>query len=223
MNKRITRLFKVMWSTLNDNATEQVDPTEVQDDRLMKDLKNIHGSYSELIQDIQTDIQNYKQSIGQSIALIERKKNHLRSNKTDIINLEREMINANLVLENTATLLKNSGKTDKEIEQDTEYLRCYDIYRGVRSSLEKKKIRIQQFEEEIKQEQNTLESHKLRIVVLRNDLDKIEIKNEVVVDLIQAHGKEDIAETLSRISMIDITSELTKSRENSVKISEGIS
>lgn len=88
--------------------------------------------------------------------------------------------------------------------------------------LDKKMARIRQLDDEIKQEQNTFESHKLRIVVLRDNLDKIQIKNEVVTDLIMAHGREDIAETLSRISMVDITTELTKSRENGVKITEVI-
>lgn len=223
MNRRITKLFKVMWATLNEKDTEEIDGTEVQDDQLMEDLKKIHSSYKKLIQDIQTDIQGYKQAIGKSIALIEEKKSQLRCNKTDIIHLEKELINANLVLENTTTFLQNSGKTNKEIEQDSEYLRCYDTHRGVRSSLEKKKVNIGQLEEEIKQEQNTLESHKLHIVGLRNDLNKIEIKNEVVTDLIMAHGKENITEVLSRIKMVDITTELTKSPENGGKITESIS
>ncbi|RKU28319.1 hypothetical protein C6497_08860 [Candidatus Poribacteria bacterium] len=223
MNKRFTRFFKVLWGTLNEQAKEKANKTKVKDDRLMEDLKNIHASYRELIQNIQTNIQSYKQAIGQSIALIEQKKNQLRCDKTDIIHLEKELITANLVLESTTTLLKNSGNTNEQIEQDTKYLRCYDTQRGVRSSLDKKKVRIGQLEDEIKKEQNTLESHKLRIVVLREGLDKIEIKNEVVTDLIMTHGKEDIAETLSRISMVDITTELTISHENGVKITESIS
>ncbi|MCG9129644.1 hypothetical protein JT359_18800 [Candidatus Poribacteria bacterium] len=207
MNIKIYKFIKGKWGRLKENITKQRQSSDEQNDRLMIDLKNIHGSYGELIQDIQTDIQCYKQAIGKSISLIEQKNNQLRYTKSDISNLERELITADLILENTTNLLRNTGKTEVEFAQDTEYLRCYDTHRGIRSSLEKKKVRIGQLAEEIKHEQKTLEAYKLRIVVLRDDLDKIEIKNEVVADLIVVHGKADCAETLSQISMVDMTTE----------------
>lgn len=102
MANSITRYFKGIWYALIGRAQKQAD-------RHTQNLKAVRAAYEVLIRVKQEDVQRYKNVIGQSIALIEQKKNTLRGVTNDIVELERMKAGAIDKAESTAAELRDAG------------------------------------------------------------------------------------------------------------------
>ncbi len=207
MANGFTRFFKAIWYTLTGRAHEQAD-------RLMENPEAVRGAYEDIIRDKQGNIQRYKQAIGQLIALVEQKKNSLKGLTDDIDKLEQMKAGAIAKAKSTAAALQEAGTPDGEIKQDPDYVRCVSSYNDFHSTLEEKNARVTELEEDIERAQGDIESHKLQIISLHRDLDKIKTEqSEAVADLITAREQEDIADMLSGISTDGTSAELSRMRE----------
>lgn len=222
MTNPIARLLKMFWYALTNHAQEHAEcPTNK--DRLLEDLNTVQGSYANHIQGIQADIQFCKQAMGRSIALIEKKKNILRCVTIEINELRLSRADANSNLKNTTILLRQSGISDKDMEQHPNYISCHTSYMEFDSIIEIKHARLPKIEQEIEDAHDSFESHKLQITILRRDLENVKTKNEVVTDLIEAHRKEMNVETFSGINLIDFSAELTRTSENKQNATKRVS
>ena len=207
MANGITRFFKAIWYTLTGRAHEQAD-------KLMENPEAIRGAYEDVIRDKQGNIQRYKSAIGQLIALVEQKKNSVKSLTTDIDKFEQMKAGAINKAKSTAAELQKAGTPDEEIKQDPDYVRCVTSYNDFHSTLEEKNARVAELEEDIERAQADIESHKIQINSLARDLNKIKTEqSEAVADLITAKEQEEIADMLSGISMDGTSAELTRMRE----------
>ncbi len=207
MANGFTRFFKAIWYTLTGRAHDQAD-------KLMEDPHAIRGAYEGIIRDKQDNIQQYKQAIGQLIALVEQKKNSLKALTDDIDRLEKMKAGAIAKAKSTAAELQQAGTPDEEIKQHPEYVRCVGSYNDFHSTLEEKNARISELEADIDRAQNDIEAHKLQITGLARDLDKIKTEqSEAVADLITANQQEEIADMLSGISTDGTSAELSRMRE----------
>ncbi len=207
MANGFTRFFRAIWHTLTGRAHEQAD-------KLMEDPNAIRGAYEDIIRDKQGNIQRYKQAIGQLIALVEQKKTSLKGLTDDIDKLEQMKAGAIAKAKSTAAELQQAGTPDEEIKQHPEYVRCVSSYNDFHSTLEEKNARVIELEEDIERAQADIESHKLQIIGLTRDLDKIKTEqSEAVADLITAREQEDIADMLSGISTDGTSAELSRMRE----------
>ena len=119
------------------------------------------------------DIQRYKNVIGQSIALIENKKNSLKGLTDDIDKLEKMKAGAITKSKNKAAELRDSGASDKEIKQHPDYVRHITSYNDYHTTLEEKNARVAKLEQDIERAQEDIETHKLQITTLHRELDKL--------------------------------------------------
>lgn len=207
MANGITRFFKAIWYSLTGRAHEQAD-------KLMENPEAIRGAYEDIISDKQGNIQQYKQAIGQLIALVEQKKQSVKKLTDEVDDFEKKKAGAIAMAKNTATNLQKSGTSDEDIKEHPEYTRCVAAFNDFHSTLDEKNARIDELEEDIERAQEDIETHKLQITGLHRDLDKIKTEqSEAVAELITAGQQEDIADMLSGISRDGTSAELTRMRE----------
>ena len=207
MANGITRFFKAIWYTLTGRAHETAD-------RMMENPEAVRGAYEDIISDKKGNIQNYKQAIGQLIALVEQKRTSVKTLTDEVSNLEELKAGAIAKAQQTAADLQKEGMTPEEVKQHAEYTRCVTAYQEFNTNLEEKEARITELEGEIENAQADIDSHKVQITSLHRDLDKIkDEQSEAVADLITAREQEEIADMLSGISMDGTSAELSRMRE----------
>jgi len=207
MANGFTRFFKAIWYTLSGRAHESAD-------RMMEDPEAVRGAYEDIISDKKGNINRYKSAIGQLIASVEQKRTSVKSLTDEVENLEELKAGAIAKAQQTAAQLQGEGLSQEEIKVHAEYTRCVTAYQDFNSNLTEKTGQITEFENEIESAQADIESHKLQIISLHRDLDKIKSEqSEAVADLITAREQEEIADMLSGISMDGTSAELSRMRE----------
>ena len=162
----ITRYFKGIWYALIGQAQRQSN-------RHTHNLKAVRAAYEVLIRVKRENIQRYKNVIGQTIALIEQKKNALRGVTNEIDKLEQMKTGAIDKAKNTAAELQKTGLSAEEIEQHPDYVRHITSYNDYHSTLEEKNARIDELKQDIGRAQEDIETHKLQITGLHRDLNKL--------------------------------------------------
>ena len=207
MANGFTRFFRAIWYTLTGRAHEQAD-------KLMENPEAVRGAFERIIRDKMDNIQQYKAAIGQLIALVENKKNSLKSLTEDVERFEKLKAGAIQKAKATAAELQQQGVADEEIKQNAEYVKCVTAYQDFHSTLEEKNVRITELEADIERSQKEIDTHKNQIQTVQRDLNKIkEEQSETVGDLIIAKEQEQIADMMSGISTDGTSEELSRMRE----------
>lgn len=169
---------------------------------LVDNIDAVRQSYEDIINDKKDNIQSYKQAIGHLIAIVEQKKNSLKSVTEKLDKLEQMKKAVTAKAESVSLELKLSGLSDREIERHPDYTRCIDSSNDFNSTVMKKKSRIAELEDDIKRGQADLERHKTNITYLHRDVEKIKTEqSEAIADLITAREKEEINGILSDINV----------------------
>lgn len=207
MANGFTRFFRAIWYTLTGRAHEQAD-------KLMEDPNAVRGAFERIIRDKMENIQNYKNAIGQLIALVENKKGSLKKLTEDVEKFEKMKTGAIQKAKATAAELQQQGIADEEIKQNAEYVKCVTAYQDFQSTLDEKNARITELEADIERAQKDIDSHKNQMQTLHRDLGKIkEEQSETVADLITAREQEQISDMMSGISTDGTSEELSRMRE----------
>lgn len=207
MANGFTRFFRAIWYTLTGRAHEQAD-------KLMEDPNAVRGAFERIIRDKMDNIQNYKNAIGQLIALVENKKGSLKKLTEDVEKFEKMKTGAIQKAKATAAELQQQGIADEEIKQNAEYVKCVTAYQDFQSTLDEKNARITELEADIERAQKDIDSHKNQMHTLHRDLSKIkEEQSETVADLITAREQEQISDMMSGISTDGTSEELSRMRE----------
>ncbi len=207
MANGFTRFFRAIWYTLTGRAHEQAD-------KLMEDPNAVRGAFERIIRDKMENIQNYKNAIGQLIALVENKKGSLKKLTEDVEKFETMKTGAIQKAKATAAELQQQGIADEEIKQNAEYVKCVTAYQDFQSTLDEKNARITELEADIERAQKDIDSHKNQMQTLHRDLGKIkEEQSETVADLITAREQEQISDMMSGISTDGTSEELSRMRE----------
>ncbi len=207
MANGFTRFFRAIWYTLTGRAHEQAD-------KLMEDPNAVRGAFERIIRDKMENIQNYKNAIGQLIALVENKKGSLKKLTEDVEKFEKMKTGAIQKAKATAAELQQQGVADEEIKQNAEYVKCVTAYQDFQSTLDEKNARITELEADIERAQKDIDSHKNQMQTLHRDLGKIkEEQSETVADLITAREQEQISDMMSGISTDGTSEELSRMRE----------
>ena len=207
MASGIGRLFKAIWYTLTGRSHELSD-------RMMENPEAIRGAYEKIITDKKANVQRYKSSISQLMALVKRKERTVQNLTDDVDRLERLKVGALAKAKRIAEDLQKQGQAQEVIKQNPEYARCVDAYNDFNSTLEEKNARIQELEADIENAQEDINSHMAQISALHRDLDKIKQEQaEAVADLITAREQEQIADMLSGISTDGTSAELARMRD----------
>ena len=169
---------------------------------LIDNLDAVRQTYEDIIDDNRNNIQRYKQAIGQLIALIEQKKNSLKGVIDDLDKLNQMKKAATAKSKNISLELKESGLSDREIEQHPDYTLCISSYNDFDSTVKEKKARVDELEQDIERAQGDIEHHKSNITHLHRDVKKIQTEqSDAIADLITAREKEGINVILSDIKV----------------------
>ena len=231
MQNGITRLYNAIWYTQVGRALEQAEQFTDYDEMFEENNDDIihhydqsdthkvipeaiRGAYEDIIRDKQSNIQRYKQAIGQLIALVEQKKSSLKGLTKDIDKLEKMKAGAIAKTKSTAAELQQAGTLEEEIKQHPDYVRCVTSYNDYHATVVEKNALIEKLEQGIERAQADIDNHKNQISVLHCDLEKIKTeKSEAVADLIEAREREEINNMLSGNSAEDTSAELMRIRE----------
>jgi len=173
MINSITRYFKGIWYALIGRA-------HMQAAKLSENPEAVRGAYEVIIHNKQLNILRYKEMIGQSLALIEQKKNSLRNLTNEIDELEQMRAGAIAKAKSTAAELQEADTSDEEIKQHPDYVLHITSYNDYHSTLEEKHTRSAKLERDIKRAQEDIESYKLELTTLHRDLDKIKSEQSSV-------------------------------------------
>ncbi len=207
MANGFTRFFRAIWYSLTGRAHEQAD-------RILEDPNAVRGAFESIISDKMESLQQYKNAIGQLMALVEKKKGSLKSLTEDVEKLEILKTGAIQKAKSTAAELQQQGTADEEIKQNAEYVKCVTAYQDFNSTLEEKNARITELEADIEESEKQIDSHRNQMKTLHRDLDKIkEEQAETVGDLVIAKQQEQIADLMSGISTDGTSEELSRMRE----------
>lgn len=227
----ITRLYKAMWYTQVGRSLEQADQQTDYDDMfdendddiiqhfeesesIINYPESIRGEYEDIIRQKQSNIQRYKQAIGQLIALVEQMKNSLKKLDDEIDKLERMKDEAMVKQNNLTAELQKQGKSDEEIEQHPDHILYVTLYNDHQSSIEEKSLRVAKLQQDITLVQDDIDRHKNSITFLHRDLEKIKTEqSEAVADFIAVREQEEINNMLSAVSSEETTEQLKRIRE----------
>ncbi len=168
---------------------------------LTENLDAVRQAYEDIINSKRDNIPRYKKVIGELIALVEQKKNSLKSRIDDLDKLEQNKEAATAESKNISLKLKEDGLSDTEIEQHPDYTQCLNAYNDFDTSVKEKKVRITELEDDIKRAQADFEKYKDQFTQLHRDIAKIETEqSETIEALITVCRKEKINEILSDIT-----------------------
>lgn len=121
----------------------------------------------------QANIQRYKESIGQLLAIKEQKKNSLQRLNGEIDAMKDRIAN---ILENrnkkTDELLE-TGISEQELPQHTDYMRLNDAYNDLVTTLEEKNVRVARLKREIQRADEDIELYKDEIGGLLRSVEKL--------------------------------------------------
>ncbi len=169
---------------------------------LIDNLDAVRQVFEDIINDKRNNIQRYKQAIGHLIALVEQKKNSLKSIIDDLDKLEQMKMAVTAESKNISLELKESGLSDSEIEQHPDYARCINSFNDFDSTVNEKNVRVDELEQDIERAKQDIEYHKSNITQLHRDVEKIKTEqSEAIADLITAREKGKINEVLSDIKV----------------------
>ncbi len=196
---------KSLWSkseAWRDPNVNSIKMDFVAQKILTENLDAVRQVYEDIINDKRNNIQRFKQAIGHLIALVEQKKNSLKSIIDDLDKLEQMKVAVTAESKNISLELKESGLSDSEIEQHPDYARCISAYNNFDSTVKEKNARVDELEQDIERAQGDIEHHKSNITLLHREVEKIKTEqSEAIADLITAREKEKINEVLSDIKV----------------------
>ena len=190
------RVFKATWYTITVRAREAGNK------RLMQNPCAIRDAYEFIITYKQANIQRYKQAMGQLVAIREQKKNSLQRCNGEIDAMKDRITN---ILENrnkkTDELLE-TGISEQELPQHTDYIRLNDVYNDLVTTLEEKNGRVARLKRVIQRAEEDIELYKDEIGVLHRSVEKLKSEQtDAVADLITAREIQDIEEMVPSIKV----------------------
>lgn len=173
---------------------------EENDQLLMQNPCAIRDAFNLIITYKRSNIQRYKQAIGQLIAIRAQKMNSLQ-----IINRENDAMKdkiANFLEKRNKKTdeLLETGISEHELPQHTEYIRLNDAYNDLVTTLEEKKVRVARLKREIQRAEEDIELYKDEIGVFDRSVDKLKSEmSDAVTDLITVREIQNIEEMVPNI------------------------
>ena len=158
----------------------------------------LRSAYGVLIQHREESIQQYKTAVGMLIARNEQKKCLLSDLENEINNVNNTMDRAKEKSESVSAEFKKAGKTEEEIAEHPEIIRCEKACQDFQNTLDDKTARLSTIQIELKSIEDKLESFKLRMVQHHRDIDRIQQEQtETINELQNRREDKEIADILA--------------------------
>lgn len=171
----------------------------------------VQAKYDEVLRQQTDRIQQYKQAVSGLIAQQEKKLASLRKLTEEVDNLER--LKAGALAKAKERVAKLAGKSQEEIKQDGEYLKCLNAYNDFSSTLAEKQARINELEQDIQEYEGRINEHKVQLQHLVREIEKTRVEaSDAVADMISAGQEKEVADALSGIAQDGTAKELENLR-----------
>ena len=158
----------------------------------------LRSAYEVLIQHREDSIQQYKMAVGMLFARFKQKESSLRNLESDINDLNEKIDGAKGKSESVSAELKKEGKTDEEIAEHPEIIRCEKACQDFQKTLDDKTGRLSTIQIEQKSIEDKIESFKLRMVQLHRDISRIQQEQtETISELQNRRQDKEIADILA--------------------------
>ena len=167
MVRSVTAFFKSFTRKLKGK-------TKVPKLRGKIDTEMLRFAYEVLIQHKKENIEHYKMAIGVSIAQVENRKYSLRNVTDDINKLENSLSKVKNKTDTLTVELQQSGKSQEEIEQHSDYIRFQSRYNAIQTNLDEKSARLSKLQQNVKKAEDKIEFFKLQIEQLHRGITKIQ-------------------------------------------------
>ncbi len=207
MLRAISRFFRAigyLFTGKVDSATKEIsrNPYAVQ------------ATYSNIIEEKKSRIQQYKEAVAGLIAQEEKKMATLSTLTSDVGQLERLKQGAAAKAKSLVTALKAKGRTEEQIRHDEEYQKCLAAFNDFTSTLQEKSARIGELEGDLKGYSKNINDHKVQLQQLLRDIDKLKTEAaDAVAEVITAKEERELADMIAGISQDRTDKELAQMRD----------
>ena len=198
---RFFRAIKYLFTGKVDSAA----------DALSANPTVISATFDRVIGDKKKRLNEYKDAISAMIAQEENKKERLKELTLEIEKLEK--LKSGAAARAKALVEKYNGDVEA-VKNDPEYLKCQAAFKDFSNTLDEKRQRANELDEDLRQLVTNVNSHKTQIQNLMRELEKIkEEKHDAVADVLSAKEEKQIADMVNGISNDRTTEELQRLRE----------
>jgi len=171
----------------------------------------IRAGYDEIVREKVNSLDQMKQAIGELISNQEKKIAKLYTLNKDIVNLEKKQAGAAGMAKK---LVAKHGGDAQKVKADPEYAKCQSFYRDFTSTLEEKRERAEELQEELESVSTRIDQHRNNMMLQKREIDKIkEEKADIVADIITAKEEERMNNMMAGISTADHTKQLEQFRD----------
>lgn len=171
----------------------------------------ISANYDSVIEEKKQRLNQYKDAVASMIAQEEMKKASLKALTTEIENLEK--LKSGAAAKAKKLVEKYNGDVEA-VKRDPDYLQCQAAFKDFSSTLEEKRKRAEELDEDMKRLVSNVAGHKTQIQSLMRDLEKLkEEKHDAVADILSANEEKQIADMMTGLSNDRTHEELRELRE----------
>lgn len=171
----------------------------------------ISATFDRVIADKKKRLNEYKDAISAMIAQEENKKERLSELTKEIEKLEKLKSGA---AARAKSLVDKYNGDSVAVKNDPEYLKCQSAFKDFSSTLDEKRQRATELDEDLKTLINNIGGHKTQIQSLMRDLEKIkEEKHDAVADVLSAKEEKQIADMVNGITNDKTSEELQRLRD----------
>ena len=164
------------------------------------DTKSLRSAYEVLIRHKQENIQRYGFALSQLVVQIEIKKNSLNNVTSKINKLKNILVGVKNKLDILTVELQQSGKSQEEIEQHSDYIRLQSDYNAFQSNLDQKNARFTKLQQDIIETEDKAMPFKLQFQQLKLEIVKIqEERDDTIHDHLSILIDKEIADVLAGI------------------------
>lgn len=171
----------------------------------------VSASYDKVIEEKKQRLNQYKDAIASMMAQEGNKTNALKKLTEEIENLEKLKSGA---AAKAKKIVEGFNGDVEAVKRDPEYLKCQSAFKDFSSTLDEKRKRAEELDEDLKQLVANVAGHKTQIQSLMRDLEKLKSeKNDAVADILSANEEKQIADMMSGLSSDRTHEELRELRE----------
>ena len=194
MFKAIGRLIRAVLYTFAGNFNYWSQVWESSPEAIRAQFDAVESEHK-------TRIQEVKRAVGGIMAVQLKKQDRLHELDADISKQEKIMAGALAMGQKRAQLLKSQGKSDAEVQLDSDYLRCSGGFKDAASTMEAKKTEAERLHQELSEAEKQLSGYEVTMQTMVRDLGKIrEQKDATVADVEIAKQEKEANDIISGIS-----------------------
>ena len=173
----------------------------------------IRARYEQIVREKTDRIQQFKQAVAGLISQQVMKMSKVKTLSEEVAHLERLRTGALAKAKQTVSQMQTAGKSMEEIKSNEDYMRCLAAYNDFSSTLEEKKARITELEEDVGGFAKRIKEHKIQLESLMREVEKLRSEAvDAVAEIMTAKEEREIADTLSGIAQDGTAEELLRLR-----------